>query len=95
MAAYVIVEVEVLDKEKYDNYRPLAAKTIAQYGGRYIVRGGASEVLEGDSKPGRLVILEFPSAEVARNWYNSPEYNEGRAMRQASSRSRMVVVDGI
>ena len=95
MAAYLIVDVEVLDKEKYDAYRPLAAKTIAQYGGKYIVRGGASEVLEGDWTPKRLVILEFPSVAQAKAWYHSPEYNEGKTMRHASSRSQMVVVEGM
>ena len=95
MAAYVIVEIEVLDPEKYDAYRQLAAQTIAQYGGKYVVRGGATDVLEGGWKPKRLVILEFPSVDQAKRWYNSPEYGEGRAVRQASSRSQMVVVEGV
>ena len=94
MAAYIIIEVEVLDREKYDAYRPLAAKTIAQYGGKYIVRGGASEILEGDWAPNRLVILEFPSPEQARAWYHSPEYSAGKEMRLASSCSQMVLVEG-
>ena len=95
MAAYVLIEIEVLDKEKYDAYRPLAAKTIAQYGGKYIVRGGASEVLEGDWAPKRLVVLEFPSVAQAKAWYHSAEYSDGKALRLASSRSQMVVVEGM
>ena len=95
MAAYVIVEVEVLDKEKYDAYRPLAAKAIEQYGGTYIVRGGASEVLEGTWVPKRLVILQFPTVEQAKAWYHSPEYNAGKAIRHASANTQMVVVEGI
>jgi uncharacterized protein (DUF1330 family) len=95
MAAYVIVEVEVLDKEKYDVYRPLAAKAIAQYGGKYIVRGGPSEALEGTWTPGRLVILEFASPDQAKAWYNSPEYREARALRKGAARVQMVAVEGV
>jgi len=95
MPAYIIVEIEVLDRERYETYRPFAIKSIAQYGGRYLVRGGASETLEGTWSPKRLVVLEFPSSEQAKTWYNSPEYGEGRAIRHETSRSQMILVEGI
>jgi uncharacterized protein (DUF1330 family) len=95
MPAYVIVEITVLDPEKYDRYREMAPPSIAAYGGRYLVRGGASEPLEGGWTPARLVILEFPDAERARAWWSSPEYADARALRHAAAHTEMLLVEGI
>lgn len=95
MTAYVLVDVEVTDAEQYDRYRMLAAPSVEQYGGRYIVRGGASEVLEGDRVPQRLVVLEFPDADAARRWYHSPEYGEAKATRAGAATGSFVLVEGV
>ena len=95
MAAYAIIDIEVLDKEKYEPFRQLVTKTVEQYGGKYIVRGGGWEVLEGTWAPRRLVILEFPTMAQAKAWYNSPEYGEGKLMRHKISRAQIVIVEGV
>ena len=95
MSAYVIVEIEVTDPETFEEYRKLVPPTIEEFGGRYIVRGGATDTLEGGWQPKRLVVLEFEDAERARAWHASELYAPARAMREASANSRMVVVDGI
>jgi uncharacterized protein (DUF1330 family) len=95
MAAYVIVDIEVTDPVGYEEYKKLAAPTVAAYGGRYVVRGGAAETLEGDWIPRRLVVLEFESVADARRWWDSPEYAEARAVRQRTARTNMVVVAGL
>lgn len=95
MPAYICVEVEIHDPAKYEHYKGLAPGSIARYGGRYLTRGGAIETLEGDWHPRRLVLLEFPSMERAREWYDSPEYAEGKAMRHASATSRMLLLEGL
>jgi uncharacterized protein (DUF1330 family) len=94
MAAYVIAEVEVTDPEAYRPYTELVPATIARYGGRFLVRGGAAEVLEGDWPQRRRVIIEFPSMEAARAWWDSPEYEKPRAMRRAASRGRLILLEG-
>jgi uncharacterized protein (DUF1330 family) len=94
MAAYIVVEVDVRDRERYEDYKRLVPPTLAQYGGRFIVRGGAAETLEGDWSPGRIVILEFPSAERAREWWDSPEYAPAKALRQATAQTQMILVEG-
>jgi uncharacterized protein (DUF1330 family) len=94
MAAYVIAEVEVTDPATFEEYRKGVPATIAAYGGRYVVRGGALESLEGGWNPKRLVLLEFPSMEQARRWYGSPEYRDLLAMRLRSTNSRAVLVEG-
>lgn len=95
MPAYILVEVEVTDPVRYEGYKALAAQTTAQYGGRYIVRGGHTETLEGEWSPKRLVILEFPTAERARTWLNSPEYAPARAMRHQYAHSQMILAEGV
>jgi len=95
MAAYVIADVEVTDPAGYDEYRKGVPATIAAHGGRYLARGGAVQVLEGDWIPRRAVILEFPSLERARAWYDSPEYRPLREMRARASDSRLVIIDGV
>lgn len=95
MAAYIVVEVDVRDKERYEDYKRLVPPTLAQYGGRFLVRGGAAETLEGDWSPGRVVIAEFPSAEQARAWWGSDEYAPAKALRQATADTQMILVEGI
>ena len=95
MAAYVVVEITVDDTVKYEEYRRIAPPSIAVYGGRYIVRGGASQPLEGDWRPPRLVILEFPDAARARAWWDSPEYAPAKALRQACARTEMLLIEGV
>ena len=94
MAAYVIVDIEVTDPEAYEDCKRLAPSTVAQYGGRYLARGGTTEVLEGSWSPNRLVILEFASRAQAKRWVDSADYRPARALRQRSARSNMVVVEG-
>ncbi len=95
MTAYVIVDIEVIDPEGYKEYVKLAPETVKLYGGKYIARGGPNETLEGDWQARRLVILEFPSMEHARNWLNSAEYAPARALRHQYARTNMVVVEGV
>ena len=95
MAAYVIAEVDVHDTALFEEYRKLVPPTIAKHGGRYVVRGGACETKEGDWKPKRIVVLEFPTMEQARTWYHSTDYAPALAMRLKAAKNRMVIVEGI
>ncbi len=95
MSAFVIVDVEVTDLVVYGEYGKLAPAIVAQYGGKYLARGGKSETLEGTWTPKRLVILEFESADRAKEWLNSPEYTPVKKMRHQSTHSNMVVVEGV
>jgi len=95
MRAYVIVDIEVLDPVKYEEYRMLAQSSLAVYGGRYLVRGGRTEAFEGSWAPGRLVILEFDSPARAKEWYNSPEYGKARAARRNAAKFNMMLAEGL
>ena len=96
MPAYIIGDVTaVTDPATMDEYRKQVAATLARYGGRFLVRGGAHQTVEGEWKPTRLVVLEFPSMEQARRWYDSEEYREPRAMRLRAGRTNLVMVEGI
>jgi len=92
--AYVIYQGEVLDPERYDEYRHKAAESILAAGGHYVVRGGEVEVLEGEAPAGRTVVLEFPTRQAAIDWYRGPEYTEIRKIREGAAIARMYVVDG-
>ncbi|HUQ98438.1 MAG TPA: DUF1330 domain-containing protein [Gemmatimonadaceae bacterium] len=94
MPAYIAVEIAIHDPTTYERYKGLAPPSIGMYGGRYLVRGGTTEALEGDWDPERFVILEFPTAEAARRWWNSPEYAEAKALRQKSAHTQMLLIDG-
>jgi uncharacterized protein (DUF1330 family) len=94
MAAYVIAEVDVQDAALFEEYRKLVPATIAQYGGRYVVRGGATETKEGGWTPKRMVVLEFPTMARAREWYHSAEYAPALAMRLKAAKSRVILVEG-
>jgi uncharacterized protein (DUF1330 family) len=95
MAAYVIVEIEVTDPVGYEEYKKQAAATVHKYGGKYIVRGGKTEVLEGNWKPKRIVILEFPTMDRAKEWLNCEEYREPRKKRHATAKTNMLVIEGV
>ncbi|MGH2410642.1 MAG: DUF1330 domain-containing protein [Chloroflexota bacterium] len=95
MAAYVVVEIEVTDPERYARYREIAPALVAAFGGRYLTRGGVTETVEGTWQPKRLVILEFPSMERIHEFYDSTEYAEAKLLRQNSTNSTMVFQEGI
>jgi uncharacterized protein (DUF1330 family) len=95
VAGYVIAIVDVTDPEGYAEYSRQVPATIAKYGGRYLVRGGKSEVREGDWPGPRTVILEFPSLSRAREWYDSPEYEPLRPLRQENSTARIAFFEGV
>lgn len=95
MPAYVIVDTDVHDPEQYERYKAASPGAIAAAGGRFVARGGELAVLEGDWRPKRLVLLEFPDLEAARRWYDSPEYREARRLREGAAVLQMVAVEGL
>jgi uncharacterized protein (DUF1330 family) len=95
MAAYFIVDIEIKDADGMREYREAVPATIQKYGGRYLVRAGKWEALEGSWRPKRVVVLEFPSVEQAKRWYDSEEYRSLKAQRQKVSESKMILVEGI
>ena len=95
MSAYVLVDIDVHDPDRYEEYKALAAPSVEQYGGRYAVRCGQVEVLEGEWPTRRFVVLEFADAEAARRWYESPEYTAAKAVRQQASTGRMILIEGM
>ena len=95
MPAYVIVETDVHDPEKYARYQAASPDAVHSGGGRFVVRGGELTVLEGDWTPSRLVVLEFPDLEAAKRWYDSSEYEEAKRLREGAATLRMVAVQGL
>jgi len=95
MTAYVVAEIEILNPAGYKEYTTTVPATIAKYGGRFLVRGGTAEVLEGDWPERRRVIIEFPSLDAAKRWWNSPDYQKPKAMRRANSNGRLLLLDGV
>ncbi len=95
MAAYVIADVEITDPVQYAAYIRIVPPTIARYGGRFLVRGGRTEALEGSWSPRRVVVLEFPTFEQARDWWASEEYSTPKALRQGASNGNLILVDGV
>jgi uncharacterized protein (DUF1330 family) len=94
MPAYVIVEVSIQDPKDYEEYKKLTPATIAAYDGRFVVRGGQTEALEGDWQPERIVVLEFPTVERAKEWWGSDIYAKAKTIRQRSATTKMIVVPG-
>ena len=94
MAGYVIADVDVQDPEAYGEYSKLVPATLEPYGGRFVVRGGEVERLEGDWEPHRIVVLEFPSPDHARLWYESEQYAAAKALRQRASAGSLLLVEG-
>ena len=95
MAAYLIVDIDVTDSGAYEEYRRLVPPLVAKYGGKYLVRGGALETMEGDWAPKRLAVLEFESAERAKQFYNSDDYDPVKQIRLRAANSNMVLVEGV
>ena len=94
MPAYVLAEIEITNPDGYKQYSQQVPATIEKFGGRFLVRGGATQVLEGEWPQRRRVILEFPSVEAARKWWDSPEYEKPKALRQANSDGRLLLIEG-
>jgi uncharacterized protein (DUF1330 family) len=95
MPAYVIAHIDVKDAERYKDYIQMSPVSIRKFGGEFIARGGKVEVFEGDWQPKRLVLLEFPTAEAAKQWYESDDYAPAKALRQATSTGDLVMVEGL
>ena len=95
MSVYMIIDVQVTDRNTYAEYVEKVAPIVEKYGGRYLVRGGDVKVLTGDWHPERIIILEFPSAEHLRRWLTSPEYAPLAALREKSTRAKAVAVEGL
>jgi len=95
MAGYLIAMIEVTDQEGYKEYRERVPATIAAHGGRYLARGGQTEVLEGSMPSKRLAIVEFPSLAAAKAWWQSPEYQPVRAIRERTAKSTLVITEGL
>ena len=95
MPAYVINDMVVTDPVLFEEYKKLSPPTVAQYGGRFLARGGSTDTLEGEWSPKRLVIIEFPSVAQARAWVDSPEYAPAKRLRQMTTISNLIVVEGV
>jgi uncharacterized protein (DUF1330 family) len=94
VTAYIVVEVDVKDPERYADYQAMVPASLELYGGKFLIRGGAVEKLEGDWEPSRFVVIEFDSVEQAKRWWDSDEYRQARNLRQETSESKMIVVEG-
>ena len=95
MRAFVIVEISIHDPELYEEYKKLTPASVTAYDGKFIVRGGKTETLEGNWQPGRFVVLQFPSVERAKEWWASEEYAPAKAIRQANAETKMILVEGL
>ena len=95
MPAYFIVDNEVTDPAGFEEYRKQVPATVARYGGKFLVRGGQVQTLEGDWKPERMVVTEFPNIEQARRWYDSEEYRALKVLRLHAARGSVVLVEGV
>jgi len=94
MPAYIVAEIDVTNPAGYESYRPLAGASVAQYGGKFLVRGGKAELIEGSQEPARIVVIEFADTAAAKRWYGSPEYQEALKIRLANSAGRVLLVEG-
>ena len=95
MPAYVFAEIEITNPDGYKEYTAIVPATIEKYGGKFLHRGGNVTALEGDWPQRRRVIIEFPSSEAAKKWWNSPEYEKPMALRRANSKGRLMLLDGV
>ncbi|MCU0419448.1 MAG: DUF1330 domain-containing protein [Cyclobacteriaceae bacterium] len=95
MSAYLIVDVTITHPQRYEDYKKLTPASLVPFGGRFMVRGGAAETLEGDWQPGRIVVVQFPSLAQAKAWWSSDSYAPAKAIRQAASITRMILVEGV
>jgi uncharacterized protein (DUF1330 family) len=95
MAGYIVADIEITDPSEYQTYAQQTAATLERYGGKFLARGGNPETLEGDWKTKRLVVIEFPSIEQAKGWYDSPEYSAIKGIRHRSANSNILLVQGV
>ena len=95
MTAYIIVDLEVTDPELFDQYRAAVPATISAYGGKYLVRGGALEVLEGPWQPKRVIVLQFDSMARLKEWYGSPDYAPLRSLRAKCAKTNVIAIEGV
>ncbi len=95
MKAYIIVDVNITNPSRYEDYRKLTPASLVPYDGKFIVRGGATETLEGEWLPGRVVVLEFPSMQQAKAWWSSAGYAPAKAIRQSAADTKMIIVEGV
>ena len=95
MPAYVIIETDIHDPEQYERYKAASPAAVAGGGGRFLARGGELAVFEGDWDPTRIVVLEFPDLETVKRWYDSPDYQEAKRLREGAASLRMVAVEGL
>jgi len=95
MAAYIIVEVNVQNSVEYEEYKKLTPASLLPFQGKFIVRGGQTETLEGDWNAKRIVVLEFPTKELAKQWWSSEEYAPAKALRQRTANTKMILVEGV
>jgi len=94
MSAYIIVDISIHDSKGYEDYKKLTPASIAAYDGKFLVRGGKTEILEGDWAPERIVIVEFPNAEAAKKWWESPEYATAKTIRLITAKTKMILAEG-
>ncbi len=95
MKAYIIVDVNITDLARYEDYKKLTPASLVPFEGQFVVRGGIAETLEGDWNPGRIVVLEFPSPENAKAWWSYAGYAPAKAIRQSASEIQMILVEGV
>lgn len=95
MPAFVIVEIAIHNPEEYEDYKKLTPQSLIPFDGKFIVRGGETESLEGDWNPERIVVLEFPNTDKAKSWWNSEGYAPAKALRQKTAHTKMILVPGI
>lgn len=95
MAAYIIVQVKVKNQTNYEEYKKLTPQSLEKYQGKFVVRGGKTETLEGDWSPERIVVAEFPTTELAKSWWASIEYAPAKIIRQQNAETQMILVEGI
>ena len=95
MPAYILAEIDITNPEGYKEYTSVVGATVEKYGGKFLVRGGKAQVLEGEWPERRRVLLEFPTVEAARKWWDSPEYEKPKALRKANSEGRLLLIEGV
>lgn len=95
MPAYIIVDIKITDPKEYEEYKKLTPASLAAFQGKFIVRGGVTETLEGEWYPERIVVLQFPTLKLAKDWWSSDQYGKAKLIRQRASKTKMIVVEGI
>ncbi len=95
MPAYIIVEISIQNPTEYEDYKKLTPPSLIPFDGKFIIRGGKAESLEGDWNPERIVVLEFPNVERAKAWWNSEEYAPAKALRQRTAHTKMILIPGL